>query len=82
MQRGRRVCGLYRLGLNLTPITHRSVILKAKQEESKKKDWERNDGRKGRVGEGRREPWFGDFLLFTVCHKREDPSIGSDLPKD
>lgn len=42
------MCGLYRLGLNLTPITHRSVILKAKQEESKKKDWERNDGRKGR----------------------------------
>lgn len=42
------MCGLYRLGLNLTPITHHSVILKAKQEESKKKDWERNDGRKGR----------------------------------
>lgn len=87
MRRGRRVwrreCGFYRLGLNLTPITLYSVILKAQQEERKTKDWERKEGREGRMEDGSGESWFGDIWLFAASyHKREEPSGDSDLPKD
>lgn len=63
------MCGLYRLGLNLTPITHRSVILKAKQEESKKKDWERNDGRKGRWEREGENLGLGIFVIHSLSQK-------------
>lgn len=82
MRGGGETMGFILLGWTWHRITHRPVILKIKQKESKKKDWERKEEREGgRKREGQ-NLCDGGILLFALAyHKREAPSGDSDLPK-